>query len=177
MKTAISLYLRSRNCYQALKEYLDLPHQNTIESYFGTLDTPGSVTDCRNTIPTVFNKLSGKEKYCKVLLDKIHEKPAVRYQGNHIIGSSHDEPTKAARAILPIMIAPMMVAPAFVCRLIPLYSLKRNLILEQTKIVITIIHQNGGCTFALMADSLRADQACLNLYKEIFGGADRYLFL
>ena len=38
-------------------------------------------------------------------------KPAVRYQGNHIIGFSHDEPTKAAKTVLAIIIAPMMGAP------------------------------------------------------------------
>ena len=125
MKTAISLYLCSSACYQALMEYLYLPHPNTIKSYFGTLDTPGNVlTDCQNTIATVFNKLSGKEKYFKVLVDEIQVKPAVRYQGNHIIGFSHDEPTKVARTVLAIMIALMLGAPAFVCRLIPVYSLK-----------------------------------------------------
>ena len=52
MKTAISLY-RSRN-YQVLREYLHPPHPNTIKSYFGALSTPGNVTDCRNTVGTVF---------------------------------------------------------------------------------------------------------------------------
>ena len=54
MKTAISLYLRSRNCCQVLREYLHPPHPNTIKSYFGALSTPGNVTDCRNTAATVF---------------------------------------------------------------------------------------------------------------------------
>ena len=111
MKAAISFYLRSRNCYQVLREYLDLPHPNTIKSYFGTLDAPGSVTDGRNTIATVFNKLSGKEIYCKVLVDEIYVKPVVRYQGNHVIDFSHDEPIKAARTVLAIIIAPVMGVP------------------------------------------------------------------
>ena len=96
MKTAISLYLRSRNCYQVLREYLHLSHPNTIKSFFGTLNTPGSVTDYRNTIATVFSKLCGKEKYCEVLIDEIYVKPAVRIQGSLIIGFPHHEPTKAA---------------------------------------------------------------------------------
>ena len=77
----------------------------------------------------VFNKLSGKEKYCKVLVDEIHMKPVVKYQENDIIGFSNDDPAKDARTVLVIMIAPMMGGPAFVCRLIPVYSLKHNLIL------------------------------------------------
>ena len=43
MKTAISLYHHSINCYQAVSEYLNLPHPNTIKSYFEPWDTPGSV--------------------------------------------------------------------------------------------------------------------------------------
>ena len=102
MKTAVSLYLRSRNCYEVLREHLHLPHPNTIKSYFWTLNTAGNVTDSRNTITTVFSK---------ALVEEIYVKPAVRYQANHIRSFSHDEPTKAARTVLAIIIAPMMGAP------------------------------------------------------------------
>ena len=70
MKTAISLYLGSRNCYQALREYLYLPCPDTIKIYFGILDTRGSVTDCRKTAVTVFNKPLEKENIEKSLLIK-----------------------------------------------------------------------------------------------------------
>ena len=56
-------------------------------------------------------------------------KPVVKYQENDIIGFSNDDPSKDARTVLVIMIAPMMGGPAFVCRLVPVYSLKHNLIL------------------------------------------------
>ena len=73
-----------------------IPKSSTPKyNYFGILDAP--VSDCRNVIVTVFNKLSGKEKYCKVLVNEIHLKPAMRYQGNHIKGFSHDKPTKGTR--------------------------------------------------------------------------------
>ena len=108
-------------------EYLHPPHPNTIRSYLGILDTQGSVNDCRNAIAAVFSNLSGKEKYCKVFVDEIHVGPAARYQRNHIIGFSHNDPTKTARTVLAVKIAPMMGAPVFVCRLSP-----ANLILEQT---------------------------------------------
>ena len=42
-----------------------------------------------------------------------------KHQENHIIGYPHDEPTKFARTALAIMIARMMGAPAFACRVIP----------------------------------------------------------
>ena len=136
-------------------------------NYFGTSDIPVSVTDCRNTIVTVFNKLCGKEKYCKVLADKIPLKSAKEYQGNHIMGFSHDEPTKAARIVLTIMIALMMAAPAFICRLIPAYPLKQYYLRKKIKRYHS--YSNGGYTFLVMTDNLRANQALFNLYKEIFG--------
>ena len=46
MREAINLYLRSRNCYNALRQLLVLPHKNTITSYFGKLGTPGSNGEC-----------------------------------------------------------------------------------------------------------------------------------
>ena len=64
-------------------------------------------------------------------MDIIHPRPAARYQGNPIIGFSHDDPIKATETVQAITFAPMMGAPAFVCQLIPVYSLKKNCILEQ----------------------------------------------
>ena len=66
------------------------------------------------------------------------------------------------------MISPMMGAPAFPCRLIPVYSLKHDLTFQQTQKVITLIHQNGSYTFFLMTDNLTANHACFKLYREIF---------
>ena len=37
MKTTILLVLRGENCYQTLRESLNLPHPNAVKSYFGTL--------------------------------------------------------------------------------------------------------------------------------------------
>ena len=130
VKTAVCLYLRSRNCYSALREYLTLPHPNTIKNYFGTLGSPGEIADCENTLKQVFSKLTDKEQYCKVLVDEIHIKPSVRYQGNHVVGFSCDEPSKAAKTVLAIMIAPSMGKPSFVCRLIPVYSLTAKFLFE-----------------------------------------------
>lgn len=118
-----------------------------------TVDRPGSATGCRNKITIVFNKLSGKEKSWKVLVDEIHVKPAVRYQVNHIIGFYHDEPTKAARTILAIMIAPMMGDPAFVCRRIPVHSLKHDLILDPSDTLLRKLYQVGlpfVCSYVLV---------------------------
>ena len=92
---------------------------------------------CRFANPTSF--LPEKEKYCKVIVDEIH----------HIMRFSHDESNKYARSVPMIMIAPVMGALAFVCRLIPVYFLKHDLTLEG---------------FYLSSDDLRANQAYFNAY-------------
>ena len=101
----------------------------------------GALSDCENTTKSVFSSLSDKQRYCKIIFDEIHIKPAIRYQGNHIIGYSHDEPSNHARTVLAIMIAPMIGVPSFICRLISVYSLlKHQLLFEQTQTVINLIH-------------------------------------
>ena len=89
---------------------------------------PGSENECEHVISSVFSKLQGLQKYCKILLDEIYIKPATRYCCHHIIGFSVDEPEKPARTALaistaPMMGAPMMGAPAIVACLFPLLSL------------------------------------------------------
>ena len=78
MKTAVSLYLRSQNCFKAMR-------QNTIKNYFGTIDIIGELHKCENTIKSVFTKLCDKQRHCKTIVDEIHIKPEVHYQGNHAI--------------------------------------------------------------------------------------------
>ena len=69
------------------------------------------------------------------------------------------------------MVAPIMGGPAFVCRLIPVYSLKHELY-EQTLKVINLIHKHYGLVFLLMCDNLRANRACFRMYNGNFGEGD-----
>ena len=66
----------------------------------------------------------------------------------------------------------MMGAP-YIHRLIPLYSLRHNLFLEQTKIYHSL-HKDGAYSFLLMTDNLRANQAFFNLYQEILECTDNF---
>ena len=80
-----------------------LPHKNTIKSYFGKLGSPGRMFTCKWT-----------GKHCKILVDKIHIKPGAQYQGGHIIGYAEDYPSKLAKTVLELMVAPVMGKPAFI---------------------------------------------------------------
>ena len=66
----------------------------------------------------------------------------------------------------------MMGAPAFVCWLIPVYSLKHDHTLEHTHKVIDLLHENESFAFLLVWDNLRVNQACSNLYKEKLGSSN-----
>ena len=62
IKDALTIYLRSRSAYRALRENLVLPCTNTLQSYFGKLGSPGSLNECTNTIRRVFGGLDENQK-------------------------------------------------------------------------------------------------------------------
>ena len=74
------------------------------------------------------------------------------------------------------MVAPSMGKPAFVCRLIPVFSLKADLLFEETTKVIELIHKQGGYTFLLMCDNLRTNESCFKNYKYTSGSNDEFSF-
>ena len=80
MKTAVSLYLRSPNCYQCL-ESLFAPIQTLSRTILASLLFQVNYMNVK--IP-----LSLK-KYCKILFDKIHVKLAIHDHRSHVIDYSH----------------------------------------------------------------------------------------
>ena len=110
IKAAITLYLHGRDFNQVLQKYLHLPHPNTIKSYFGTLNTSGSLSDCqKKLLMSLTNSLKNKN-IAKSLPMKFTWSLRWDIQGNHIICFSHDEPIKAAKIVLANKIAPMVSA-------------------------------------------------------------------
>ena len=132
------------------------------------MDTVGSVNECRETTDIVFQKLVCIQKYCKILVDEVHIKPSVRYQGNHLIGYSADAPDKPARTMLALMICPLMHGESFIARIIPFYSLTAELLFDQIEKLIKIIHEIGGNVFLVMTDNLR-----VNVY-EVLGSVNLF---
>ena len=92
--------------------------------------------------------------------------PAIRYRGNHFVGYAVDQQDKAARTVIALMVAPLMGAPAFVARLIPLYSFSADLLFDQIVKLIEIIHDCPGFVFLVMSDNLRANQKCFKLFHD-----------
>ena len=103
-----------------------------------------------------FSQLDRQQRYCKILVDEVHIKPAVRYQGNHVIEFAIDEP-KPAKTALALMVCPIRGGLASVARLLPLYSLNNELLFDQIYTLIKIIHDSLGFGFLVMTDILGAN--------------------
>lgn len=132
------------------------------------MDSVGSIQECRETATTVFQKYEGLQKYSKILVDEVHIKPGVRYQGNHLIGYSADCPEKPARTMLALRVCPLM-GEAFIARIIPVYSLSAELLFDQIQKLIVILHEVGAYVFLVMADNLRANVSCFKMFHDKFG--------
>ena len=79
----------------------------------------------------------------------------------------------AARTVLAIMIAQLMGAPAFVTRILPVYTLTAEFLCEQIHKVIEIVHSCSGFCFT-MSDNYVANQKCFSIFKHNFGSSNIY---
>ena len=69
------------------------------------------------------------QKYCSITAGEIHVKPSLQFQKDKVIGfAAHIDYPCVAKTVLAIMINPSMGAPAFVARLLPVFSLNFGLI-------------------------------------------------
>ena len=91
VRNALEIFLRSRNAYKALREYLILLCDKTLRSYFGKLGSVGSDTECKAVVTNVFSELEDQEKCCYITADEIYVKASVSYRAGHIIGLAEDQ--------------------------------------------------------------------------------------
>ena len=64
----------SRNAYKALRQYVILPSDKTLKSYFGKLGLARNSGECKAVISNVFSGLQGLEKCCNITTDEIYVK-------------------------------------------------------------------------------------------------------
>ena len=62
------------------------------------------------------------------------------------------------------MINPSVGAPAFVARLLPVFSQKSDFLTNQVNIVMKIIHEVGGFVYLIMTDNLSVNQKMFKVY-------------
>ena len=92
---------------------------------------------------------------------------------HHIIGFATDT-AKPARTMLVLMVCPIFGAPAFVARLIPIYSLSAELIYTQVIALIKIIHESSGYVYLVMNDNLAANIKFFRMLHEKFVSVNSY---
>ena len=63
------------------------------------------------------------------------------------------------------MINFMYGTPAFIARLLPIFSLKSDFLMEQLMLLLEIIHDAGGFVFLAMTDNLSVNQKMFKLLK------------
>ena len=80
IREALEIFLRSRNAYRALRDYLILPCDKTLKSCFGKFGSTGNSEECKSSVGNVFSELDGQENYCFITADEIYVKAAVRYR-------------------------------------------------------------------------------------------------
>ena len=67
-----------------------------------------------------------------------------------------------------LMISTQMGKPAFVARLIPVYSLTAEFLFDQVSKLIEIIHENSGFVYMAMNDNLRANQKMFSIFHKTY---------
>ena len=93
----------------------------------------------------------------------------MKYNGKHVVGENCDEAGKVPNSVLAFMVNPSLGAPSFVCRLIPVHSLKADFLLEQFLLLLQIIHECSGIVFLFMSDNLSVNQKLFRLLHTRFG--------
>ena len=72
------------------------------------------------------------------------------------------------------MVCPILGGPSFVARLLPIYSLKSELLFEQINELVKIIHESEGFVFLVMADNHSANVSCFDQFQQKFGGISEF---
>ena len=167
VRNSLEIFLRSRNAYKALREYLILPCDRTLKSYFEKLGSTGSSQECKAVISNVFSSLEGLDRCCFITADEIYVKASIRYRAGHIIGLGVDQdPPSPARTVLAFMVNFMYNTPSFIARILPMTSLKSEFLMDQLMLLIEIIHEAGGAVFLVMTDNLSVNQKLFKLLRE-----------
>ena len=139
-----------------------LPCGKTLKSYFGKLGTAGSSEECKSVITNVFSKLTGMETLCHITADEIYVKASVRYRAGNIIALTVDQdPPKPAKTNLGLMVNFLYGTPGFIARLLPLFSLNAEFLMELLMLLIQI-----GYAFLTMTDNLSVNVKTFRLFQQ-----------
>lgn len=169
-KVSCDLFFSARSAYSRLRKILTLPHPDTIKRQFGRFGKTGSEEEAEKTVKFVLQKLQGLQLHFCIMFDEIYVKPSVRFRACHVIGKAEDQTEKSARTVLAFMLKPLFSSESFVVRLIPVFSLTGEILYEQLRSLICIIHKHGGNVRCLISDNASVNGKC---YKLMSAGQDK----
>ena len=72
------------------------------------------------------------------------------------------------KTVLALIVAPVMGKPAFVARMIPIFSLKTKFLFEQVQLPIKIVCESNGFDFMVISN---------NFFPCSMGNFSHYLFI
>ena len=76
------------------------------------------------------------------------------------------EEGQVAKKVLVIMVNPSMGMPAFVARLLPVFSLKHEFLKDRIDIVMKVLFEVGGYVFLIMTDNLSVNRKTFKIYHK-----------
>jgi len=157
----IRLFLMGQSNYNVLRRSLSLPHPKHVKLCLSDISTVGGQQHAQDVIKSYFKTLTEEQKRsCIMMFDEIYIKPSQRLRGGHNIGKAVDAPSEKAQTVLAIMLKPLRGGSAFMARLIPVYSLKANFLLQAIDEVNSMIENNGGQVLATICDNNFINQQC-----------------
>lgn len=153
LMNALSIFLINRHSYQHLRQFLFLPHPDTLKGFMAPLAQVGSASEMDTLVASHFNSLERHQRFCLIIFDEMYVKPSLRFRGCHIIGNAVDDETKAARTILALMVKPLFGASSFIVRLIPLFKLSLSILKNELEKVAQCVEAHEGHLVGIVGDN------------------------
>ena len=72
------------------------------------------------------------------------------------------------------MVSCPILGEAVIARIIPVFSLKSDLLFDQVQKLITIIHEIGAYVLLVMTDNLHTNVSCFKMFHENYGSVSEF---
>lgn len=158
---AVALQLRSKSSsfYEDLRSYLTLPSSRTIRSLVkNTCDA-----DDYKYVSQFFCALEDRQRICSLLLDEIHVKPCLQYQGAVVFGEAANNSGSVATSMLAAMLSCSFGGPKHCIRLIPVCKLTAEYVVTVIRECCELVEKSGGKIIAVISDNYRVNRSAYSI--------------
>lgn len=152
---AFEYFAISRSSYARLRDDYKLPSISLLKEITSTVKDTSDIQYLKN----IFSKLPAGQRSCILLLDEIYVKPTLQYHGGNVFGQSTNNPNSLANTILSYMIVCMLGGPKFLFKMLPVNALDSKFLLNQTNLLLKMIHESDGNVVAVISDGNKVNQS------------------